>query len=366
MKTKSLIILLIYLLIFANGILAEDEIVFNAEQIHNLGLTTTLLEKSGERPLVTAPAMVVVPPTRELVVTEPNGGVVKQIFVSEGETVTQGQKLIEIISSGLLGLQRELLIAQSRFNLALRQFNRETSLFEKGVIAEKRMQEAEMQYQQARISRDEARQMLSIAGFSQAELASLIRTERLQNSRIITAPVAGVILNKFVGTGQRVEDHDPLFSIGDLSVLWLEAGVPQTSVAQIQIGDLMEIPKTSVVGRITLIDSKVDRAHQSIQVRAVIEQPQGGVRPGQSVQVTVRRSDDPDLFLIPKSSLVRYQGKTFVFVRSENGFIPRSVETMGETNGKVIIKGDLSLADQVANQGTIAIKAHWLGFGGGE
>ncbi len=363
MKIKVLIMLLMHLPGSFGQVHVEEEIVFSAEQIHNLGLTTSSLVKAEQRPLFTAPAIVTVPPASEIVVTEPTGGVVKQIYVSEGETVARGQKLIEIISSGLLGLQRDLLIAQSHHDLVLRQFNREKSLFEQGVIAEKRLQEAEMNYQQARISRDEARQMVSIAGFSDAELARLMRTERLQNSRIITAPAAGVILNKFVVTGQRVEDHNPLFSIADLSILWLEAAVPQVNLEQIRIGDVMEISRTAAVGRVTLIDSKVDKQHQSVLVRAVVDHPEGRIRPGQSIQVTLRRSDQQDLFKAPKASLVRQQGKSFVFVRSVHGFIPRVVETLGETDGKIIVRGNVSLNDQIADQGAIAIKAHWLGFG---
>ncbi|MCI0654897.1 MAG: efflux RND transporter periplasmic adaptor subunit [Methylococcaceae bacterium] len=366
MKRNISIVLLMQLFCIAGQVHGEDEILFTAEQIANLGLTTGALAKAGQLPLFNAPAMVKVPPAREIVVTEPNGGVVKQVYVSEGERVTQGQELIEIISSGLLGLQKDLLIAQSRYQLALRQFNREKSLFEKGVIAEKRLEEADMQFQQARISRDEAHQMLSIAGFSNSELAALIRTERLQNSRIITAPAAGVVLHKFVVTGQRVEDHDPLFSIANLSVLWLEAAAPQQNIDRIHIGDVMEIPNVPVAGRINLIDSKVDEKHQSVLVRAVVENPGGRIRPGQSVEVTVHRSEQQDLLMAPKTSLVRHEAQTLLFVRSRNGFIPRFVEAMGESDGNAIIKGKLSPDDQVAVQGTIAIKAHWLGFGGGE
>ena len=366
MKIYLSIALLIQLLGIAGQSLAEEEIRFGPEQIHNLGLTTRVLEKAGQRPLFTAPAMVTVPPGKEIVVTEPNGGVVKQLFASEGEQVSTGQQLIEIISSGLLGLQRDLLIAQSQYQLALRQYNREKSLYAKGVIAEKRLQEADMNYQQARISRNEARQMLTIAGFSNSELDRLMLTERLQNSRIIAAPVAGVILHKFVVTGQRVENHDPLFSIADLSVLWIEAAIAQANVEQIRIGDLMEVGRTAIAGRITLIDSKVDQKHQSVLVRAVVENPDGRIKPGQSIEVTVRRSEQQNLYLVPKSSLVRHQGKTYLFLRSPNGFLPRVVETMGETDGSVIINGNLNPDDQIADQGTIAIKAHWLGFGGGE
>lgn len=364
MKICRCLGLLIPLVCIAGQIRAENEIVFTPEQVSNLGLITSALAPAKQRPLFTAPGMVRVPPTREIVVTEPNGGVVKQIYVSEGEAVRQGQKLVEIISSGLVGLQKELLIAQSRYELARRQFNREKSLFENGVIAEKRLQEADMQFQQARIARDEARQMLAIAGFSDPELQRLMRTERLENSRIIAAPVAGIVLRKFIVTGQRVEDHDPLFSIADLSRLWVEAAAPQVDIEQIATGDVMEIPNTTLIGRIFLIDSKVDEKHQSVMVRAVVDQPDGRIRPGQSLQVRFRRTDAQDLFVAPPTSLVRHEGQTLLFVRSKNGFIPRVVEAMGESDGNVIIKGNLGPNDQVAVQGTIAIKAHWLGFGG--
>ena len=365
MKKILGIVFLLPALSLAGQGLDESEIRFTAEQFHNLQLTTEALEKAERIPVVSAPAMVVVPPSRELVVTEPNGGLVKQIFVSEGESVEQDQKLVEIVSSGMLGLQRDLLIDQSNYELVQRQYQREKSLFDQGVIAEKRLQEAEMKFQQARITRDEARQVLRIAGFSDRELDALIRTKNLTRSKIVTAPTAGVILQKFVGTGQRVADRDPLFSIADLSVLWLEAAVPQVSVEQVELGDSMEIGKAGAVGRITLIDSKVDKKHQSVMVRAVVDHPDRSVRPGRSVQVTVR-AERRDLFTAPKSSLVRHEGKTLVFVRSANGFIPRVVDLLGETDDQVIIHGDLSGEDQVAVQGTIAIKAHWLGFGGGE
>ncbi|MGH8474920.1 MAG: efflux RND transporter periplasmic adaptor subunit [Methylococcales bacterium] len=361
------LLLLVSWLFVASPVQGEDEIVFTAEQITNLGLSVAPLQKAEKRPLFSAPAMVKVPLDREIVVNDPNGGVVKQIFVSEGETVSLGQKLIEIISSALLGLQKDVLIAQSRYQLALRQFNREKSLFEKGVIAEKRLQEAEMQFQQARISRDEARQVLSIAGFSKSELETLVRTENLKNSRLITAPLAGVVLHKFVVIGQRVEDHDPLFSIADLSTLWLEAAAPLEHIAEIHIGDGVEILGIAVTGRIQLVDTKVDEKHQSVLVRAVVENPQARIRPGQSVQVTMHRlAGRDDLYTTPKSSLILHQGKTLVFLRSKNGFVPRFVETLGESDDQVIIQGDIRPDDRVAVQGTVAIKAHWLGFGGGE
>ncbi|MGH8548803.1 MAG: efflux RND transporter periplasmic adaptor subunit [Methylococcales bacterium] len=366
MKINASIAMLIQLFCFAGHVHGENEIVFTREQIANLRLTTSPPEKAGPRPLFTAPAMVTVPPAQEIVVTDPNGGVIRQIFVSEGETVTKGQKLIEIISPGLLGSQRDLLMAQSHYQLAERQFNREKSLFDQGVIAEKRLQEADTHFQQARVSRDEARQMLAIGGFSKSELATLIRTGQLRISKSLHAPAAGVILHKFVAVGQRIEVRDPLFSIADLSRLWLEAAVSQPNVSLIRSDDVMEIPGIPVAGQIILIDSKVDEKHQSVLVRALIEHPEGPIRPGQSVQVTVRRPRQQDLWMVPKASLVRHQGKTLLFVRSENGFIPRFVEPMVETDGNVIIQGNVGLNDQIAVQGTIAIKAHWLGFGGGQ
>lgn len=345
---------------------AEDEIVFSTQQIANLGLTTAPIQKAEQRPLFSAPAMVKVPLSREIVVNDPNGGVVKQIFASEGEAVRAGQKLIEIISSASLGLQKDLLIAQSHYQLALRQFNREKSLFEKGVIAEKRLQEAEMQFQQARISRDEARQMLAIAGFSSSDIEGLIRTENLKNSRLIVSPAAGVVLHKFVTLGQRVEDHDPLFSIADLSTLWIEAAAPQQHIAQIEIGDVMEIPAIALSGTISLIDSKVDEKHQSVLVRAIFENPGARIRPGQSIQVTMRRLAQKDLFIVPKSSLVLHEGKSLLFLRSQRGFVPRHIETLGESEGQAIIRGDFQSTDQIAVDGTVAIKARWLGFGENE
>ncbi|MGH8551689.1 MAG: efflux RND transporter periplasmic adaptor subunit, partial [Methylococcales bacterium] len=159
----------------------------------------------------------------------------------------------------------------------------------------------------------------------------------------------------------------PLFSIADLSRLWLEAAVSQPNVSLIRSDDVMEIPGIPVAGQIILIDSKVDEKHQSVLVRALIEHREGPIRPGQSVQVTMHRlAGRDDLYTTPKSSLILHQGKTLVFLRSKNGFVPRFVETLGESDDQVIIQGDIRPDDRVAVQGTVAIKAHWLGFGGGE
>ena len=343
---------------------AETYLPLSAEQMHNLGIAVARPRPVASTGVVSALARVVVPPARETLITSLSAGTVTSVAVAEGDTVSRGQLLLTIRSPGYLVMQNEFLSAANGRALARAQYERERKLFEEGIIAERRWQEAEKHLQEAETLFDSRRQVLVMAGLSEQRIDELARTRRLQDEIRITSPLGGVVLERRVMLGERVEDSSPLFRIADLSVLWLDIQVPQERIEQIRTGMQAVIDGAQDKhAEIFLIGQSVDAATQSVLVRAEMDSPGKTIRPGKMVSVTIigpAGDAAGEVLALPASAIARIGQDSHVFVRTAEGFSLRAVTTHGTFADEVHVSGDLSGEDQVAVTGIAALKALWL------
>ena len=112
-------------------------------QIKALGIKTTPLQSNGEAVRPSFPAQVMVPPNAEQVISSPVAGLITQILVQQNELVKPGAPLLRIASPELGSLQLQLLQANARATLLRQTAQREKSLFDEGIIPERRVQEGE-------------------------------------------------------------------------------------------------------------------------------------------------------------------------------------------------------------------------------
>ena len=344
----------------------EDLIKINAEQEQHIGIRTLKPEVIASVPLTRAPARVTLPPQNEYIVSASQAGLISRVEVAMGMKIVAGQILAQIQSPSLLGLQRDVLDAVTGYNLAKSKLNRDTTLLEEGIIARMRFQETQSDFERYATALKEAEQVLAAAGVSLIDIEALKQSRKLNSFMNVRSPIDGVVLERMVTAGQRVDVLAPLFRLGKLDELWLEIDMPQERMNEVRMGDRVRIENTNGSARITQIGQSVNPGSQSALVRGVIEGKPQTIRPGQNVNVQVSHASSDKLFRLPISALVYQEGKTYLFVRMAGGFSARQVAVASTEERNVVIHEGLQENEQVAVQGVAALKATWTGIGSDE
>lgn len=342
------------------------QIRISQQQIDNLDVRVAPLAAGSDIPLFYAPARVAVPADREALVASSVAGLVTRIHVNIGDRVVKGQALATLNSPELVGLQQAYLTAGSEHSLADIEQNRDQKLLREGVIAERRFQETEVLHGSKSAKADEARQLLELAGMSAGEIKQLATTKRLNNQLAIRSPLDGVVLERLVALGSRLDMQTPLFRVADLSQLWLEINIPQERLAQVKVGDSVGVEDTGIVARIVLLGQSVNRDNQTVAARAVLEGKTEDLRVGQSVNVKLLRGGGQTGFRVPNTALAQNEGHSYLFVRNAEGFAVTEVAVAGKQADATLVTGPLTGNEQIAVKGAVALKANWLGLGSGE
>ncbi len=348
--------------IFANDL----QVRITAEQINNLSIKVATVTPSQQIPLLSAPATVVVPANKEILLSTTQSGLLSQLQANIGDKVQKGQVLAQIHSPELVALQQQFLTAASELHLAGLEKQRDQKLLHEGVIAERRWQETQSLHSSKATVADEARQLLLMAGMSATEIDSLAKTHKLSSLLTVRAPMSGVILERLATLGARLDIQSPLYRIADLSELWLEINVPQERLQQIRLGDTVQIADTPIQAKISLLGQSVNPDNQTVLARAVIQGNSRQLRVGQHLNVSLMQDIQQTGFKVPNAAIAQNAGHHYVFVRNADGFAVTEVTVVGKQDQDSVVYGSIGQQAEIAVQGAVALKATWLGLGGSE
>jgi membrane fusion protein, heavy metal efflux system len=355
------------LLLCANLAIAADDLTLTPKQIQALGISTAPLpaNKSGE--IAGIPAQVVIPGNQLFIVSTPLQAMVEQTLVGVGDRVNKGQTLARLQSPALAEAQRGLLQASTQEQLARANLLRDEQLWKDGIIAESRYRTALSLHIEAGAVLAERKQMLRLAGMPEGAIARLQSGDHLNSLLTITSPIDGVILEKSVSAGQRLEAATPLFKVARLQPLGLEIQIPLASTQGLKLGAEVNIPSHNAKGKITAIGQSLSEGNQTIQLRALINQGSQNLRPGQFVEASIATTSAAgSQWNIPNSALARIAGKSMVFIATPSGFHAESVTVLHEGEQTTVITGKLRGDEKIAVQGVSALKAGLMGIGGAE
>jgi multidrug efflux pump subunit AcrA (membrane-fusion protein) len=345
-----------------------DTFAVSAAQMQSLGIQLQRLAEKADVAGLGYPARVSIPPRQQQIVSAPVTGVVDQLLVAENESVKAGQPLLRLLSPDLGDLQLRLMEASSRQALATKTLQRERQLLSEGIIPERRVQEAEANAAEAAARSKQAEAALRLAGVDEALIRRIAGGGAgVESGLVLRAKAAGVVGELSVKPGQRVQQAEPLAQIADTRTLWLDIQVPvgrQAELATSKGAAVTLIGRDEVQARVLSLGSAVND-NQTLVLRAEVGKGAQLLRPGEFVQVRLPFAAGEG-WVVPLQAVARDDGKAYVFVRSGDGFRARPVTVLASGGNALRIKGDLQAGQQIAISSVIALKAAWLGKGGGE
>ena len=331
-----------------------------ASQLQVLGIETLPLKAQGEPVRVSYPAQTVLPPSAEQVISSPVAGLIMQLLVQPNQVIRQGESLLRIASPELGQMQLQLLQANSRAALARQTAQREQSLFGEGLIAQRRVQEAQAGLQEAEAALRQAKSALRLGGMSASAIDKVAASGNLQDSLVLSAAQAGVITEISARTGQRVDSAAPLLRLAQTATLLLEIQVPATQANAWPPGTKLKVKGRDVAASVVGSSALVAPGSQMLVVRAQVDNKSGQLRPGELVSVETSMGNAAAGWDLPLSAVARDGTDAVIFVRTTDGFEARPAKVLASAGQRVRVQVESKTGEQVAVSGGVALKGAWL------
>ncbi|MDD5274290.1 MAG: efflux RND transporter periplasmic adaptor subunit [Methylovulum sp.] len=237
-----------------------------------------------------------------------------------GQEVHKGQRLATLNSTELGMAQSAYL--KTRSQLALRQLvaNRAKRLFASDIIPKAELEERESLLSEADIDLRTATDQLRVFGMSDADLARLAKERKIHSLLPITASIQGTIVERTVTLGQVVQPSDALFTVADLSHVWVVAELPEQQAHWVHEGDeaavtLAAIPDQEQRGHLIYVADMVDPQTRTVTLRMDIPNPRRIFKPQMLATLVIYKQGTKELVL-PDSAIIRVDDRDHVFVQT--------------------------------------------------
>jgi cobalt-zinc-cadmium efflux system membrane fusion protein len=317
---------------------------------------------------------------RSTPIFSPYAGRVIKLFVKPGDTVTVGQPLFTVQAADMVQAQNDFISAATALNKARSAQNlaqiidkRQRLLYEGKAVPLKEVQNAraaldaaENDVRSAEVALEATRNRLRILGKTDQEITDFQEKGTIDPATLITAPIAGTIVQRKVGPGQYVGSGstDPVFIIGDLSTVWVVAFIRETEAPIVHAGQqiyftVLAYPDRSFPATISYVAAALDPTTRRLLVRATVNNDAGLLKPEMFASVKILSGESDKAVAVPRDAII-YEGETarVWVVRDKDN--DKAIELrrikVGLTNGSMVevLKG-LAPGDSVVTKGSLFI-----------
>jgi cobalt-zinc-cadmium efflux system membrane fusion protein len=317
---------------------------------------------------------------RSTPIFSPYAGRVLKLFVKPGDTVTVGQPLFTVQAADMVQAQNDFISAATALNKARSAQNlaeiidkRQRLLYEGKAVPLKEVQNAraaldaaENDVRSADVALEATRNRLRILGKTDQEITDFQEKGTIDPSTLITAPIAGTIVQRKVGPGQYVGSgqSDPVFIIGDLSTVWIVAYIRETEAPLVHVGQpiyftVLAYPDRAFPANISYVAAALDPTTRRLLVRATVNNAEGLFKPEMFASVKILTGEGDNAVAVPRDAIIYEGDAARVWVAREKDD-EKAIELrrikVGLTNGNMVeaLKG-LAPGDRVVTKGSLFI-----------
>jgi cobalt-zinc-cadmium efflux system membrane fusion protein len=316
------------------------------------------------------------------VVLTPFSGRVTRLIAKIGDEVKRGDPLFEIDSPEVVQAQTDLIAAvqgldksKSQLILAGRVLERQTGLYAAKATSQRELDQARTDRASAESDLKTAEGIVAAArnrlralmGRSETDLARIERERSIDPLITVNAPIDGTVVARNVGPGQyvRSDSGDQLYSISDLTTMWLKANVPERDVLFVRVGQEIEVRVAAVPGRVfkarvIAIGAASDPATRRVPVRSEIANPDGALKSEMFVTFGIATGED-ELAPGVASEAVIWEGDVAtVWVEREPMLFERRKVSLGfEQDGRLQVRDGLKPGERVVGRGSSLVGDEW-------
>lgn len=302
--------------------------------------TAGVLKKALNKEIKTTGKVALNDSSRAYITSRVEGRVEELYVTTEGEYISQGQAIASVYSPTYIAAQEEYL-------LALDSVQKLKGAGKDVVQINNRLLQA-------------ARRKLQLLNIPDGEIAHLEHTRQANNYMTIYAQFGGTVMEKQLLAGAFIMPGDKLYTVSDLSTVWMYADLYEKDIAGVQIGQEVSVtsgayPGEIFSGRVTFINPVLDDATRTVKVRVEMGNPGGKLKPNLFVNAAVNVPLAESL-VIPISSLLDTGTRKIVFVTQDaETFVKKDIVTGLEADGYIQVLSGLQPGDTVVTAATFLI-----------
>ena len=296
-------------------------------------------------------------------VYSPYSGRVTRVIAAPGAIVRRGQPLFELEANEYAQAETDLLTALAQLKLSSTLEQRKHAAFDAHGGSLQDWQQAQNDLAIAQASAAAVRNRLHVLGLDDTQIAAVADGGRPDARIPVVAPIAGIVVDRQLGPGQVLPagGTTAVYTIADLSTVWLVANVRESDAPQVRLGQpvsahVLAFPDRDFKARLTFIGATVDPVSRRVPVHAVIDSANGALKPEMFATLVITTSADIDAAAIPREAVI-YEGDTarVWIMLSAHDVALRRIRTGRERDGKVEVLEGLSPGQQVVTRGALFI-----------
>lgn len=357
-------------------------VLIDENQKQEIGLKVIAVKQGIVYKTVEAPGRVGTNAELSRLVSTPSAGRVVDVAAKLGDTVKAGQVMAIIKSDPIGQVQSDLLqstlqakadIKQQEVQMKLSRitFERESKLFAEQVSAKADLQTAENQLEKdtANLSALKAKleatirvaqERLSLLGAPPDSARRVIAQSKIDPLVVVRAPEAGLVIERTINPGELTDGSKELFTLTDLSHVWLFADVFEKDVHDVKkdqeaVVSVDSFPDRTFPAEIIWVGDSINSTTRTLPVRANVNNADLLLRPGMFARLKIGVGQI-SVLLVPRSAIVQKGDRTLVFIETGNeNYEERDVQTGVSDADDMEVKSGLHLGERVVTHGGTAL-----------
>ena len=208
---------------------------------------------------------------------------------------------------------------------------------------------------------DAARERMRLLGMPKGLIDHVQRTLKPKALQTLVTPIGGELLSLELRAGMAVSAGQDLARLNGLSSIWLDAAIPESQAAAVQLGaqisaSLTAFPGQTLKGRVIALLPSADVQTRTLTVRSELPNPEGKLRPGMFASVRLNSADEQPVLLIPSEAVIRTGKRALVMLAEGEGrYRPHEVQVGREADGRFEVLSGLSEGQAVVTSGQFLI-----------
>ena len=274
-----------------------------------------------------------------------------------GSRVRGGQTIAVLESADIGSTRVELQETRALVNIARENYERERRLEAQGISSRKEMLEARAELRRAEAALQSATERLRILGAGQGKGGQFA----------VTAPFGGVVVEKHASLGEVVGPSDQLFTIADLSRLWIELDIFERDLPRVAEGQAVNVttaayPNRVFPGKIVYVGDILDPQKRTVRARVEVRNEGGLLKPGMFARAEIETATDTGtrMPVVPRGAVQDVEGQTVVWVPGDRPgeFRIRPVQVGSAVDSaRVMILSGLEPGERVVIAGAFTLKS---------
>jgi len=341
----------------------SPEIALTPDMIQRAGIKTVAAMKGTAATSLHLPGVVQPNAYKNVDVTSLVSGRVTQVRAELGQRVMLNEVLATVYSPELADAQTAFIAARAD-HLAHDQAQARTQrLYAIGAASRQELERLEAEKSEMDAKVETARARLVLLGIPEEKTQRIASPADVVTTFDVKAPIAGIITKRTANPGLNVDLATPLFTVTDLSTVWVIADLYERDFAGVGVGSPVSITTPAYAGmelrgRVDYIDPQVQPETRTAKLRAEVPNNGNRLRFGMFVDVGIGARMSRPVVMVPKTAVQTVGAQSVVYVASGPGrFIQRAVTIGDATGNEVVISSGLEPGDAVVTEGAFFLRA---------